>query len=112
MKKFSLILFILCCSLCSVADNSKNDRSSKSVLSGKVVDSMGQEVAGAKVIIHETGETVYTDFNGCFKIAVNKNDKYALSIEMIGFTPKVVHTDPLESQVELVLMPLGTQQYR
>ncbi len=59
-------------------------------MSAKVIDKHGEALAGAKVLIMETGQVVFTDFEGSFKVQLDKKSNFTFLIDMVGFEPKTI----------------------
>jgi hypothetical protein len=84
MKKGYITLIIICLtSLASFANNIKS-----STIKGKVVDTQGLPIAGAKVMLLETQTEVYTDFDGEFVLNKSKKDIGTIEISMISYKAK------------------------
>ena len=103
MKKYFVFIFLLVASLSAFAgDNDKKEKVQRT-LCGKVIDENGLEVAGAKILIIETGVVVFSDLDGNFKITIEKDADYVVSVNMIGFQPKSIKARQLSLLAELVL---------
>lgn len=79
MKTFFAFLFLLSLSSAIYAGPGKS-----SSLSGTVVDVYGEPVVGAKVVLKESNEIVYTDFDGKF-VFTGHDGSTTLQISMVSF---------------------------
>jgi hypothetical protein len=60
-------------------------------ISGKVIDqSTGETLAGVKVFIEGTDNSVYTNFDGEFQINLDLNKSQEISIALISYEAKIV----------------------
>jgi hypothetical protein len=104
MKKCLLLIFLM--SLVSITSASYEDgKPAKTTVTVKVVDRYGEAVTGAKIMIRESGEIIYSDFDGVFQVQLEKNTTSTIVVEMIGFEPKLVADREL-LKGELVLSTL------
>ena len=79
-----LVLFASTC-LASVTGKETDKNVSKTTLSGKVVEFANAEgITGATITIVNTGETVYTDFDGNFTVNLPEGE-YDLEVKMISY---------------------------
>ena len=76
-------------------------------IAGKITDASGEAIAGAKIIINETGETFFADLDGNFKLSVKTDKVYSLSINTIGYQPLEVKSNTLSSFSDLSLKELN-----
>jgi hypothetical protein len=84
MKKGFITLIIVCLTtLASFASNNKT-----SAIRGKVVDTEGLPIIGAKVTLVETQTEVYTDFDGEFILNKSKNNVGTIEVSMISYEEK------------------------
>jgi hypothetical protein len=89
MKK--IILAVLVCVTClggfSVkADGIVDDAASTTVVNGKVTDrNTGEGLAGARILVKETGLRIYSDFEGNFVINNLRPGTYSLEVELISY---------------------------
>lgn len=73
-----------------------NDKTKATVktVSGKIAAVSGEQIAGAKIIVKETGESFFADLDGNFKLTLKTDKTYSIAIESIGFeTLEVKSTD-------------------
>ena len=75
-------------------------------MSAKVTDTYGEALAGTKVTVQETGETIFANMEGVFKLALEPGKVYSLTIETIGFVPKQIKSTELTVFSELSLKEL------
>ncbi len=93
MKKLSLILFVLFCSI-SMAYSQRS-------VSGKVTDSKGEAVIGAVVVAKGTSEAVITDLDGNFTLNVPSGIN-SLVVSYVGFSEQTIDiTDKNEVSVSM-----------
>jgi len=92
--------------LVGFAGNADKDKSNTRVIAGKVIDASGDAIAGAKIIVKETGETIFADLDGKFKLSLKKDRNYSLAIQIIGFQPKEIKSSELALFSELLLTEL------
>lgn len=74
------------------------------LISGKVVDSAGFSLPGARVFFKNTGSFVETDKEGRFKINVNKGKTATLRVGYIGFVTQDVLVDSSISNDVVIIM--------
>lgn len=106
LKKLVYILLLLTLQLGMFAGNADKGSIKTKVVSGKVVDTFGESVAGAKITIPETGEVFYSDFDGNFKISLKTDKNYSVVVNSIGFQPVELKSTELGSFSDLSLKPL------
>ncbi|MDO9000289.1 carboxypeptidase-like regulatory domain-containing protein [Sediminibacterium sp.] len=107
MKKLIYIfLFFVLCNV-SFAGNSGKEKASVKTIAGKITDVTGETIAGAKIIINETGETFFADFNGNFKLSLKTDKIYSISINTIGYQPLEIKSTSLSLFSDISLSPLN-----
>jgi len=73
-------------------------------ISGSVVDNSNLEgLIGASILIAETGQTIYTDFDGNFELPALVSGKYTLKIAMISYQEVVINDIEINNNIELNL---------
>lgn len=100
MKKLAIIIVSLLVFSTTFATN-HNDESGKSKsaamttsISGKVLDKItGEALAGVKVSIEGTEQSVYTDFDGNFELGGVKEGQLELKAQFISYKQKVETVD-------------------
>jgi hypothetical protein len=102
MKNIVLFL-LLVLSLHVIGGNSDKEKSGKRTLSGKVAGQYGESLAGSRIEILETGETVYTDFDGNFQLSCKTDAVYTLNISTLGYLPKTLKSNELSMFQEISL---------
>ena len=85
MKNTVLTLLFLCIGLVGFAGNETTEKTSTKTVMGKITDASGESIAGAKIVIVQTGETFFADFDGNFKITLKTDKEYSISINTIGY---------------------------
>ncbi|HAN19395.1 MAG: hypothetical protein A2X13_01855 [Bacteroidetes bacterium GWC2_33_15] len=102
MKKLTtlvLSLFFVVAVFATETENEKNNSESASIatkLSGKVLDkSTGEALAGVKISLNDSGNYVYTDFDGKFELTNVKPGKIEISASYISYKVKTeaLHID-------------------
>lgn len=72
----------------------------------KVTDSQGEELAGAKVVLAETGKEYVTDFNGQIQITIKQTETLTLKVNSLGYNEITLKTSELNTFNELSLSSL------
>ena len=107
MKKLLYIFLFLSFSAVSFAGNSDKEKITLKTVSGKITDVTGESIAGAKIIINETGETFFADLEGNFKLSLKTDKVYSISINTVGFASLEVKSNNLSLFSELSIQPLN-----
>lgn len=105
MKKVVLIFLIALCQLTIAAHGDKGKLNTK-VIAGKVLNKAGETIAGAKLVITETGETVFADMEGSFKFTIATDKNYTVQVNTLGYEPTVIPSQSLNSFSEILLAEL------
>lgn len=97
MMKKTILLMLMCAfsaiNFSAKADGVNDQPVSTSVVNGKVTDRMsGESLAGAVVLVKETGLRIYTDFDGNFVINNLAPGTYSLQVELISYQPEGVNS--------------------
>ncbi len=71
------------------------------VISGKVTDEAGEPLAGATVLITQTGQGTVTDIDGAFKLAGPENGPVTLRVSYIGYVTQEI---PLDNPMEVIII--------
>lgn len=106
LKNYLYIVVFLCFTQLVVAGNSDKVKSSARVITGKVTDLSGESIAGAKISVTETGETVFADMDGNFSLSVKTDKEYSIMVNTIGFQPLLVKSTQLSAFSDLSLKSL------
>jgi len=110
VKNFICIVLFVCLQSALTAGNndkvSDKEHSTNKVVAGKIISVAGEAIAGTKLVIKETGETFFSDFDGNFRISIKKDQVYSISIETIGYQPKLVKSSELTNFSEVSLTEL------
>lgn len=85
MKQVYLTFLLLSLSFLSYAGHEGSEKTTSKTVIGKITDLAGESIPGAKLIITQTGETFFADFDGNFKITVKTDVEYTVSINTIGY---------------------------
>ncbi|MDZ4665416.1 MAG: carboxypeptidase-like regulatory domain-containing protein [Bacteroidota bacterium] len=107
MKRLLYILTALTLSLGAFANDERNGgkEAAKTVFI-KVTDTQGEELAGAKVVLAETGKEYITDFNGQIQITIKTTETLTLKVQSFGFNEISIKTNELSTFNGLSLSPL------
>jgi hypothetical protein len=107
LKKLLYIFLFLSLSAVSFAGNSDKEKMTLKTVAGKITDVTGESIAGAKIIINETGETFFADLEGNFKLSLKTDKVYSISINTVSFASLEVKSNNLSLFSELSLQPLN-----
>ena len=66
----------------------------------------GEAVAGAKIVIAETGETFFADMDGYYKLEVKTDKAYSITVNTIGYQPAEYKSNSLGTFTDLSLQEL------
>lgn len=106
MKSFIYIFLIFCLPAACLAGTGDKDKTSSRTISAKITDTYGEALAGSKITVKETGESVFANFEGIFKLSLETGKVYFITIETIGYQPKEVKSTDLYLFSELSLQSL------
>jgi hypothetical protein len=106
VKNSLYILLFLLVSSVSFAGNSDKEKSGTKVVTGKITDTFGESVPGAKITIPETGETFFADMDGNFKLSLKTDKIYSVTINTIGYAPLELKSSHLTTFTDLSLQAL------
>ena len=106
LKKFVYILLLLNLHHLAFSGNEGKEKSATKTVSGKVTNAYGETLPGTKITVKETGETFFANFNGDFKLSLNTDKVYSLSIETIGYQPLELKSSEISLFSELSLKSL------
>ena len=107
MKTLVLAALFLFFTNAALGGNHDNDKSASRVITGKVLGSGGESLAGAVVTVKETGEQFFADLEGRFTVSLPVKQVYSLSISTIGYQSKEVKSSELFNFCEQTLEPLN-----
>jgi hypothetical protein len=107
VKKLICILLITGLHLAAFSGNPETKKSVLKTIAGKITDANGESIPGAKILIKETGEMVFADFDGNFKLTFNTDKEYSIRVDNIGFEPLQVKSGVLATATNLSLTPLS-----
>lgn len=99
MKKLSLVLALVCFSLCMAL--------AQRTISGSVVDESGEPLIGASILVQGTSTGTVTDIDGNFSLDLPENDAI-LIVSYTGFATAEVETGG-QSVIEVVLSESAAQ---
>lgn len=106
MKKILFIFCFLLFAQSSFTLKAGNDKPAVKVITGKVTDKNGEAIAGAEIKIIETGEIIYANFDGEFKLQLDANKNHSIQINTLGFLPKTVNSNTFGFFTEVSLNQL------
>lgn len=72
----------------------------------KVTDTQGEELAGAKIVLAETGKEYITDFSGQIQITIKTTETLTLKVNSLGYNEITLKTSELNTFNDLSLSPL------
>jgi hypothetical protein len=107
LKKLIYIFLFISFNAISFAGNIDKEKTSVKTIAGKITDVTGESIAGAKIIVNETGETFFADFEGNFKLSLKTDKVYSISINTIGYESLEVKSNNLSLFSELSLQSLN-----
>ena len=88
MKSITYIVLFAFLPLFSIAGDkegkSENFAATKAI-SGTITDVFGESIPAVRIIVKETGEEFFANFEGRFSLSIPSDKVYHLSIESIGF---------------------------
>jgi pantothenate kinase len=85
LKVLYLLVLAVTFAIAPLKAGNGNDNTKVRQVSGKIVDAAGESLAGAKLVIAETGETFYADLEGKFQIKVSSEKNYTIKIHSLGY---------------------------
>jgi TonB-dependent starch-binding outer membrane protein SusC len=106
LKKLLYIFFFFVLAQLSFAGNTDKVKNTAKVIMGKVTDTNGETVSGARITINETGETYFADLEGNFKLTVKTDKEYSITVNTIGYHPVVVKSTSLTAFSDISLKEL------
>ena len=106
MKKLLYIFLFLGLSAAVFGGNSDKEKTTTKVVAGKITDTFGESIPGAKIIIPETGETFFADMDGRFKLSLKTDKVYSIRVNTIGYEPLELKSSSLTAFSDLSLKSL------
>lgn len=106
LKALYLLLFISIFAVSSAHAGNDNKVSKTRTVSGKVVDASGESLAGAKLVVAETGTIIYADMEGNFQLSIPTDKVCTIAIHTIGHQITEVKSNELFNFDDLVLKAL------
>ena len=107
MKSISLIFLSLLLSFTAFAGHSDKQKNSQRSLNGKVINDQGEEIAGVKITLKETNESVFADLDGKFNLKIKTDKDYTLLLEGIGYAPKQIKSSEISLFSEIQLKEIN-----
>lgn len=109
LKSIAYIFLFAILPLFSIAGDkegkSENFSATKSI-SGTITDVYGESIPAVRIVVKETGEAFFANFEGRFQISLPANKCYHLVLESIGFQPLEFLSTELSQNTELSLKSL------
>lgn len=106
LKKLLYIFLICFASTAVFAGNADKEKKNTKVITGRVTSLSGEAVAGAKIVIAETGETFFADMDGYYKLEVKTDKAYSITVNTIGYQPAEYKSNSLGTFTDLSLQEL------
>ncbi len=101
MKTLFILLSILVIGINSNATDIKSKKTNTTFISGKVTDiNTGEALVGVKIQISGNNNTVYTDFDGNFKLDVSDAGNYNLKTSYISYKEDTLTDIKIETNSE------------
>jgi hypothetical protein len=88
------------------ADDKNNGKEGTRTVLIKVSDNTGEELAGAKLVVTETGKEFIADFNGNIQLTFRSNETITVKILSLGYSEKTIRSNELSTFNDLSLSPL------
>lgn len=88
------------------ADDKNNGKEGSRTVLIKVSDNTGEELAGAKLVVTETGKEFIADFNGNIQLTIRSNETITVKILSLGYTEKTIRSNELSTFNDFSLSPL------
>jgi hypothetical protein len=106
LKNFLYILLVVLIANTAIAGHSDKESLKTKVVAGRITDTYGESIPGAKIVIPETGETFFADMDGNFKFNLKTDKDYAVTVNTLGFEPLQVKSSHLTAFSDLSLRSL------
>lgn len=88
------------------ADDKNNGKEGTRTVLIKVSDNTGEELAGAKLVVAETGKEFIADFNGNIQLTIRSNETITVKILSLGYSEKTIRSNELSTFNDFSLSPL------
>lgn len=109
LKSVTYIILFAFLPLFSIAGDkegkSENIASTKAI-SGTITDVYGESIPAVRIVVKETGEEFFANFEGRFTLSLPSDKVFHLSIESIGFQTVELLSTEVAQHIELNLKPL------
>lgn len=106
VKNILYILLFVAFSNVLFAGNSDKEKLNNKIVAGRITDTYGESIPGAKILIAETGETFFADMDGNFKLSLKADKDYSVTINTLGYEPLQVKASRLTAFSDLALKSL------
>jgi CarboxypepD_reg-like domain len=109
LKTITYIILFAFFPLLSIAGDkegkSENFAANKAI-SGTITDAFGESIPAVRIVVKETGEEFFANFEGRFNLTLPADKVYHLSLESMGFQPVELLSSELGHNAELSLKSL------
>ena len=109
LKSIAYIVLFAIFPLFSIAGDkegkSENFAATKAI-SGTITDVFGESIPAVRIVVKETGEEFFANFEGRFTLSIPSDKVYHLSIESIGFQSVELLSSEVSQHTELNLKSL------
>lgn len=99
-----LLIFVLHSTL--LAGNNGKVKPIVKNVTGKITTTTGEEIAGVKITVKETNETIFADLDGNYNLKLKTDKIYSVFIESLGFAPLEVKSTDLNVFSDISLQEL------
>lgn len=104
----NLIYIVLLAFLPILATAGSDEKASnyRKTISGKITDTYGEAIPGVRIVVKESGQEFFADFEGKFNISLPADSNLHLLVETIGYKPVEIKSLELGLYSELSLKSL------
>ena len=103
MKNIVYIFLIILVQAKVFAGNNDKLKGATKHVSGKIITTQGEELAGVALLIKETNQTFFADLAGNFSLELATDKVYSISVQTLGYAPTEVKSSDLNRFSEIVL---------
>jgi len=108
MKKSIAVMFVALLVLSQVNANNTGEKGEKNiathVVNGQVIDKLtGEELVGVEITIENTGEKIYSDFDGTFTLPNITPGKYTLKAKLVSYRTGKIEELDINQQKNIML---------
>ncbi len=102
----ALFAFLPLFSIAGDKEGKSEHFSATKAISGTITDVFGETIPAVRIVVKETGEAFFANFEGRFTFSLPADKVYHLSIESIGFQPVELLSSEVNQNTELSLKSL------